>query len=322
MQNGVDSSRTGGSETSSESDSGSRSARVALVGETDDIHDIIRGYLSEEGYEVTARDSELVGGADSERVPDLAVFNPEQSQIDEGDLPRQRVGDATVPVLVVVSPLATRSQGSVTGRGPIEWLVKPFDRGELVEKVEALLGSISRERRDQPHARDGTSGGADAGADAESTPDGPTEAGTPTGPESSPESTPDRTDTDPAPDGMDTAPVPDGTDAEPMSDRANGGADGTADPAHGAAEPGVDADPDPASANPRETAAIRDEIDEVRRRLAELADDGADVDEFGPEGTGFYAVEGYERSLWARNRRRKRSGSRSSSDRTRGFPRG
>lgn len=291
MQNGVDGSRTGGSETSTESDSGSRSVHVALVGEEDDIHDIIHGYLAEEGYEVTVRGPELVGSGESGRVPDLVVFNPKQSQIDEGDLPRQQVGDVTVPMLVVVSPLMTRAEGSVAGRGQIEWLVKPFDRDELVKKVEALLENASLGHRGQSRERNGASTGADAGADTGATRDADTVAAA--GSEPNPEPTPDQTDTEPTPERADPSPVPEQTDAESTPDQPDepgAGRAGDPDSSRTEAAPEVNADPDPAPANRHETAAIRNEVDEIRRRLAELSeDDAADIEEIETRVTALSA---------------------------------
>jgi len=117
-----------------------RSARVLVVEDDEEIAQVLQRSLRLEGYEVKL-------AHDGQQALDVAVaFNPDLVVLDLG-LPvldgievakRLRAGD-DVPILMLTARDAVESRVEGLDSGADDYLVKPFERQELLARLRALL---------------------------------------------------------------------------------------------------------------------------------------------------------------------------------------
>ena len=119
--------------------SGSK-ARVLVVEDDGDIAEVLRRSLRLEGYEVR------LAGDGVAALEESAVFEPDAVILDLG-LPRldgmdvaKRLRDASdVPILMLTARDGVSSRVEGLDAGADDYLVKPFDRQELLARIRALL---------------------------------------------------------------------------------------------------------------------------------------------------------------------------------------
>jgi DNA-binding response OmpR family regulator len=124
------------------SDADSTGGRILVVEDDEDIVDVLRRTLRAEGYEVRA------AGDGPEALEDLSDFAPDLVILDLG-LPgmdgievcaRIREGEsAEVPVLMLTARADAEDRVAGLDTGADDYLVKPFDRAELLARIRALL---------------------------------------------------------------------------------------------------------------------------------------------------------------------------------------
>ncbi|MDX6729981.1 MAG: two-component system, OmpR family, response regulator MprA [Baekduia sp.] len=117
-----------------------RQARVLIVEDDDDIAQVLQRSLRLEGYETRiAGDGEAALGAANDFVPDLVVLDLGLPKIDGMDVARRlRAGD-DVPILMLTARDALESRVEGLDAGADDYLVKPFERQELLARLRALL---------------------------------------------------------------------------------------------------------------------------------------------------------------------------------------
>jgi two-component system, OmpR family, response regulator MprA len=117
-----------------------RPGRVLVVEDDEAITDVLRRTLRQEGHEVRAS-GDGVGAlrAAEEFVPDLVILDLGLPGLDGVEVCRRLRADSDVPILILTarSDLDDRVVGLDSGAD--DYLVKPFERQELLARMRALM---------------------------------------------------------------------------------------------------------------------------------------------------------------------------------------
>jgi DNA-binding response OmpR family regulator len=117
-----------------------RQARVLIVEDDDDIAQVLQRSLRLEGYETRiAGDGEAALGAAADFVPDLVVLDLGLPKLDGMDVARRLRAADDVPILMLTARDALESRVAGLDAGADDYLVKPFERQELLARLRALL---------------------------------------------------------------------------------------------------------------------------------------------------------------------------------------
>ena len=122
------------------SDGEDLTGRVLVVEDDEDIADVLRRSLRQEGHEVRSATS----GEDALRqavefVPDLVVLDLGLPDIDGVDVCRKLRADGDVPILILTARSDTEDRVEGLDAGADDYLVKPFERDELLARMRSLL---------------------------------------------------------------------------------------------------------------------------------------------------------------------------------------
>jgi two-component system, OmpR family, response regulator MprA len=116
------------------------SARVLVVEDDEPIADVLRRTLRQEGHEVrSSADGTEALRAAHEFVPDLVILDLGLPGLDGIEVAQRLRADSDVPILILTarSDLDDRVEGLDSGAD--DYLVKPFERQELLARMRALL---------------------------------------------------------------------------------------------------------------------------------------------------------------------------------------
>ncbi len=114
--------------------------RVLVVEDDDEIADVLRRSLRQEGHEVrTAVDGEDALRLAGEFVPDLVVLDLGLPRLDGVEVCRQLRSGGDVPILILTARSDTGDRVEGLDAGADDYLVKPFERAELLARMRALL---------------------------------------------------------------------------------------------------------------------------------------------------------------------------------------
>src|SRR5215213_6071304 len=126
--------------------------RVLLVEDDAEIADVLRRSLRNEGYEVrTSADGVDALDAAAGFVPDLVVLDLGLPRLDGIEVCRRLRAGSDVPILMLTARTETEDRVDGLDSGADDYLVKPFERRELLARIRALLrrrpprGTASRE---------------------------------------------------------------------------------------------------------------------------------------------------------------------------------
>jgi two-component system, OmpR family, response regulator MprA len=114
--------------------------RVLVVEDDQAIADVLRRTLRQEGHEVrSAADGEQALSAAAEFMPDLVILDLGLPKLDGVEVLRRLRAEDDVPVLILTAraDLDDRVEGLDTGAD--DYLVKPFERQELLARMRALM---------------------------------------------------------------------------------------------------------------------------------------------------------------------------------------
>ena len=114
--------------------------RVLVVEDDESIADVLRRTLRQEGHEVRSSvDGVEALRAAEEFVPDLVILDLGLPGLDGVEVCRRLRVDSDVPILILTarSELGDRVEGLDSGAD--DYLVKPFERQELLARMRALL---------------------------------------------------------------------------------------------------------------------------------------------------------------------------------------
>lgn len=119
-----------------------RPPRVLVVEDDEEIASVLQRSLRTEGYEV-ALSGDGVEALDVSRtfVPDLVILDLGLPGMDGMEVARslRRDGSEEVPILMLTARDAVESRVEGLDAGADDYLVKPFERDELLARLRALL---------------------------------------------------------------------------------------------------------------------------------------------------------------------------------------
>ena len=117
-----------------------RAPRVLVVEDDEDIAQALQRSLRMEGYEVRAAAD---GNAALEHgrtfAPDLVILDLGLPELDGIEVAKRLRGDDDVPILILTARDALESRVEGLDAGADDYLVKPFERQELLARMRALL---------------------------------------------------------------------------------------------------------------------------------------------------------------------------------------
>jgi DNA-binding response OmpR family regulator len=123
-------------------------SRIILADDEELIGEIVRGLLSEEGHIVgIVPDGEAAVRAVILKVPDLVIMDVMMPGLGGVEAVRQIRASATahsVPILMLSSRGDQADMEIALRAGADDYLSKPFDKDELMSRVDRLLGTRSR----------------------------------------------------------------------------------------------------------------------------------------------------------------------------------
>src|SRR2546421_3285957 len=114
--------------------------RVLIVEDDAEITGVLRGSLRNEGFEVqTAGDGPAALDAASDFVPDLVVLDLGLPEMDGIEVCRRLRSEGDVSILILTARAETEDRVAGLDSGADDYLVKPFERQELLARIRALL---------------------------------------------------------------------------------------------------------------------------------------------------------------------------------------
>jgi DNA-binding response OmpR family regulator len=118
----------------------SRSPRVLVVEDDEDIAQALQRSLRMEGYDVrTAADGHAALEQGRSFAPDLVILDLGLPQLDGIDVAKALRDGDDVPILILTARDAVESRVEGLDAGADDYLVKPFERQELLARMRALL---------------------------------------------------------------------------------------------------------------------------------------------------------------------------------------
>ena len=122
------------------SDADTLIGRVLVVEDDEDIADVLRRSLRQEGHEVrTAGDGEEALSMAAEFVPDLVILDLGLPKLDGVEVCRKLRAAGDVPILILTARSDTGDRVEGLDAGADDYLDTPFDRSELLARIRALL---------------------------------------------------------------------------------------------------------------------------------------------------------------------------------------
>src|SRR5215212_4073100 len=116
------------------------SARVLVVEDDVDIAGVLRRSLDKEGYDVrVAGDGEIALDQAAVFEPDAVVLDLGLPKLDGVEVCRRLRANGDVPILVLTARDALEARVEGLDSGADDYLVKPFERQELLARLRALL---------------------------------------------------------------------------------------------------------------------------------------------------------------------------------------
>jgi two-component system, OmpR family, response regulator MprA len=118
----------------------SRAPRVLVVEDDDDIAQALQRSLRMEGYDVRSA-SDGIAALEHERsfAPDLVILDLGLPGMDGLEVARNLRRNDDVPILILTARDALESRVEGLDAGADDYLVKPFERQELLARMRALL---------------------------------------------------------------------------------------------------------------------------------------------------------------------------------------
>jgi DNA-binding response OmpR family regulator len=117
-----------------------RSPRVLVVEDDDAIAQVLRRSLRMEGYEVRVADDGVAALDEAHAfLPDLVILDLGLPRLDGIEVAKKLRETDDVPILVLTARDAVEARVEGLDSGADDYLVKPFERQELLARLRALL---------------------------------------------------------------------------------------------------------------------------------------------------------------------------------------
>ena len=118
----------------------SRAARVLIVEDDEAIAEVVQRILRIDGYKTEIASDGAAGLALAASFdPDIVILDLGLPQIDGTEVARRLREAGDVPILVLTARDATEAKVEGLDAGADDYLVKPFEREELLARLRALL---------------------------------------------------------------------------------------------------------------------------------------------------------------------------------------
>src|SRR5438876_1514509 len=118
----------------------SRAPRVLVVEDDEDIAQALQRSLRMEGYEVrSVADGEAALEEGRSFAPDLVILDLGLPKLDGLEVARSLRADDDIPILILTARDALEARVEGLDAGADDYLVKPFERQELLARLRALL---------------------------------------------------------------------------------------------------------------------------------------------------------------------------------------
>jgi two-component system response regulator MprA len=116
------------------------SGRVLVVEDDEAIADVLRRTLRQEGHEVrSSADGVEALRAAEELVPDLVILDLGLPGLDGVEVCSRLRADSDVPILILTARADLDDRVEGLDAGADDYLVKPFERQELLARIRALM---------------------------------------------------------------------------------------------------------------------------------------------------------------------------------------
>ncbi|MGD0981672.1 MAG: response regulator transcription factor [Solirubrobacteraceae bacterium] len=117
-----------------------RAPRVLVVEDDDDIADVLVRSLRLEGYDVRLSADGVAALDDAHAfLPDVVILDLGLPRMDGVEVAKHLRGDDDVPILMLTARDALEARVTGLDAGADDYLVKPFERQELLARMRALL---------------------------------------------------------------------------------------------------------------------------------------------------------------------------------------
>ena len=114
--------------------------RVLVVEDDAEIADVLRRTLRQEGHEVrSAADGVAALEVAEDFVPDLVILDLGLPKLDGVEVCRRLRAESDAPILILTARTQTDDRVVGLDSGADDYLVKPFERKELLARIRALL---------------------------------------------------------------------------------------------------------------------------------------------------------------------------------------
>jgi two-component system response regulator MprA len=114
--------------------------RVLVVEDDAEIADVLRRTLRQEGHEVrSAADGVAALEVAEEFVPDLVILDLGLPKLDGVEVCRRLRSESDAPILILTARTQTDDRVEGLDSGADDYLVKPFERQELLARLRALM---------------------------------------------------------------------------------------------------------------------------------------------------------------------------------------
>jgi two-component system response regulator MprA len=119
---------------------GIATARILVVEDDEAIADVLRRSLRAEGHEVRAAGDGVEALQEAEEfVPDLVILDLGLPRLDGVEVCRRLRAESDVPILILTARTETEDRVTGLDSGADDYLMKPFEREELLARIRALL---------------------------------------------------------------------------------------------------------------------------------------------------------------------------------------
>jgi two-component system response regulator MprA len=114
--------------------------RVLVIEDDAEIADVLRRTLRQEGHEVrSAADGVAALEVAEDFVPDLVILDLGLPKLDGVEVCRRLRAESDAPILILTARTQTDDRVVGLDSGADDYLVKPFERKELLARLRALL---------------------------------------------------------------------------------------------------------------------------------------------------------------------------------------
>jgi two-component system, OmpR family, response regulator MprA len=121
-------------------DAETNTGRVLVVEDDAEIADVLRRTLRQEGHEVRSADDGVTAlEAAEDFVPDLVILDLGLPKLDGVEVCRRLRSSSDVSILILTARTQTDDRVVGLDAGADDYLVKPFERKELLARMRALM---------------------------------------------------------------------------------------------------------------------------------------------------------------------------------------